>query len=313
MKILVTGGAGFIGSHLVDELVKLGHKVVVIDNLSSGEIENLNKKARFYKVDVLSPKISHIFEKERVQIVFHLAAQISVTKSIQDPIKDAKINILGSLNILKNCKRFKVKKIIFASTGGAIYGEAKMIPTKENYPLLPTSPYGIAKATVEKYLHFYGETYGLDWISLRLSNIYGQRQRSDQEAGVVAIFTQRLLKGKEVIIYGTGEQTRDFLYVKDAVNAFLLAFKKDTRKIKKRCFNVGTQKETKIIDLLAIISKILNLKPKIKKEKKREGEVFRSCLNISLIKKNLGWKPKYSLEKGLEETVKWFQQDFLKK
>jgi UDP-glucose 4-epimerase len=307
MKILVTGGAGFIGSHLVDELLKLNHKVIVIDNLSSGKIENVNKRAKFYKIDIQSPKISEIFKKERPEIIFHLAAQVNIRESVKNPKKDARINILGSLNLLQCCKKFKVKKIIFASSGGAVYGQAKVIPTKETQKLLPQSPYGIAKMATEKYLEFFGKNYGLDWISLRLSNVYGPRQRGDQETGVVAIFCKRLLKTKPIIIFGSGRQTRDFLYVKDAISAFVLVSRIDTRNFKKRCFNIGTQKETSINKLLNLISKILNIKPKVKKEEKKEGDVFRSCLDITLAKKFFGWEPKYSLEKGLKETIDWFK------
>ena len=188
MKCLVAGGAGFIGSHHVDRLIKEGHKVVVIDNLSTGKKENLNPKAKFYKLDIRDPEISQIFSREEPEIVFHYAAQIDVRKSVKDPIGDAKINILGTLNLLENCREFKIKKVIFASSGGAIYGDADIVPTPENYPEWPLSPYGIAKLTIDKYLNYYYQVFGLLYISLRFANVYGPRQDSKGEAGVVAIF-----------------------------------------------------------------------------------------------------------------------------
>ena len=198
MKCLVTGGAGFIGSHLQDRLIKDGHQVVVIDNLSTGKRENLNPKAKFYKIDVRDSKISQIFKKERSELVFHLASQIDVRKSVENPVEDAKINILGSLNVIQNFISINrqnphksTSKFIFASTGGAIYGEANVIPTPEGYPEFPLSPYGIAKLTIEKYLNYYHKVFGLSYISLRLANIYGPRQNSKGEAGVVAIFAMK--------------------------------------------------------------------------------------------------------------------------
>jgi len=304
MKILVTGGAGFIGSNLVDRLIADGYKVIVVDNLSTGKKENINEKAKFYKVDILSPKIFEIFQKEKPEIVFHLAAQINVRKSIENPIEDAKTNILGSLNIFEASKKFKVKKIIFTSTGGAIYGSAKIIPTPENYPPKPQSPYGIAKLTIENYLDFYKKVYKIDYLSLRLSNVYGPRQDPKGEAGVVAIFIDKLLKGKRPTIFGSGEQTRDFIFVADVVEALI---KSINYKGKEKIFNVGTGIETSINKLFKLISKILKKKISPKYAPEKPGEIKRSCLAISKIKKELKWRPKYNLEEGLKETIKWFK------
>lgn len=303
MKILITGGAGFIGSHLVDRLIKDGHQVVVIDNLSTGKKENLNKKAKFYKVDIQGPKISQIFKKEKPEVVFHLAAQIDVRKSVENPIEDAKINILGSLNILESCQKSKVKKIIFASTGGAIYGEAKIISTPEDYPANPLSPYGIEKLTIEKYLDYYWKIFKISYISLRLANVYGPRQNSKGEAGVIAIFCDKILCGKQPIIYGNGKQTRDFVFVDDVAEANILAM--ESKKI--GIFNIGTEKETDINTIFEKIKKLIGVKCKKIHAPAKSGEQKRSCLDYTKAKKELGWQPKYSLENGLRETINYFK------
>jgi UDP-glucose 4-epimerase len=311
-KILVTGGAGFIGSHLVDALIERGHRVVVIDNLSTGKRENVNKKAKFYKIDICSPKIGEIFKKEKPGIVFHFAAQINVRKSVKNPLFDAKVNILGSLNIIQNfiqhqtshlkhlTSPLKLPTFIFASTGGAIYGKAKKIPTPEDYPANPISPYGISKLAVENYLKFYKENFGLKFISLRFSNVYGPRQDPKGEAGVVAIFIEKLLKRERPTIFGDGNQTRDFIFVEDVVSACLKAME---YKGKKEIFNIGTGIETSINKLYEIISKLLKTKIKPKYIPEKPGDLKRSCLDISLVKRELKWKTKYNLEKGLEKTI----------
>jgi UDP-glucose 4-epimerase len=319
-KILVTGGAGFIGSHLVDKLIEKGHQVVVIDNLSTGKKENLNPKAKFYQADICDPKISEIFQKEKPEIVFHFAAQIDVRKSVENPIDDANINILGSLNLIQNFIRTSISwsnsnnsniqaspTFIFASSGGAIYGEADIIPTPETHPENPESPYGIAKLTIEKYLHFYKKTYGLNYISLRFSNIYGPRQNSKGEAGVIAIFTDKILDNKSPTIFGDGNQTRDFLFVKDAVTAAILALNAELPQDVSPIFNVGTGVETSINQIFKLLTKEIkkDIKPKYAPAKK--GDLMRSCLDISKIKKVFSWQPKYKLKEGLRETINWLK------
>lgn len=299
MKCLVTGGAGFIGSHLVDKLIEQNHKVVIIDNLSTDKKENLNPKADFYKIDIQEERISQIFKKEKPEIIFHLAAQINLRKSVENPIEDAKINILGSLNILENCRKFKIKKIVFASTGGAIYGEADVIPTPEDYPVFPLSPYGIAKLTTEKYLNYYYKVFGLPFVSLRLANVYGPRQNSKGEAGVVAIFCDKMLTGKQPIINGNGKQTRDFVYVEDVIGASILAMKKN----KSGIFNIGTAKETDVNTIFEMLKKIIRSTCKEIHGPGQKGEQKRSCLDYSKAKKELGWQPKYRLEEGIKETL----------
>ncbi|MCD6232864.1 SDR family oxidoreductase [bacterium] len=305
MKILVTGGCGFIGSHLTDKLIAGGHQVVVIDNLSTGKKENLNPRADFHNLDICDSKISQIFQTENPEIVFHLAAQIDVRQSVKNPISDAKINILGSLNLLGNCQNAGVKKVIFASTGGAIYGDTDVIPTPENHLEKPESPYGICKLTVEKYLHFYKKTYGLNSVILRFANVYGPRQNSEGEAGAIAIFCDKMLKNEEVIINGDGEQTRDFVFVNDVVEAALLAMEKE----KSGIYNIGTAKETSINEIFKRIKELTNSNCQEIHGPAKPGEQKRSCLDYSLAKKELGWRPKYSLEEGLKETTKWFRQN----
>jgi len=299
MKFLVTGGAGFIGSHLVDRLIKEGHKVAVIDNLSTGRKENLNPKAKFYKIDICSYRISQIFKKEKPEVVFHYAAQIDVRKSVKDPVEDAKINILGTLNILENCKKYNIRKVIFASTGGAIYGDADIVPTPETYPELPLSPYGIAKLTIEKHLSYYYKVFGLPYVSLRLANVYGPRQNSKGEAGVVAIFCDKMLSKKQPIINGDGKQTRDFVFVDDVVEANISALKKD----KVGIFNIGTARETDVNTLFKKLRELTDSKCAKIHGPTLPGEQKRSCLDYSEAKRELGWQPKYSLDKGLKKTV----------
>lgn len=301
MKILVTGGAGFIGSHLVDNLIKEGHKVCIIDNLSTGRKGSINSLAKFYKTDICSPGISKIFKKEKPKAVFHYAAQIDVRKSTKEPIKDANINILGTLNVLENCKKFRVKKFIFASSVG-VYGEPSKLPSEENHHLNPISPYSITKLAIEKYLNHY-KNQGLDFVALRYANIYGPRQSGKGEGGVIAIFIENILKNKKILIYGNGKQTRDFLYVNDAVSAAVKALESPSGLI----LNIGTNNSINIGNLLDKISSKLNKKINPVFKPQRYGEIINSKLSFAKAKKRIGWIPKYNLEKGLEETIKWFK------
>ncbi|MDP3882999.1 MAG: GDP-mannose 4,6-dehydratase [Candidatus Staskawiczbacteria bacterium] len=302
-NILITGGVGFIGSHLVDKLIKDGHGVAIIDNLSTGRKENLNSNAVFYGLDIQSPEVSEVFEKEKPEIIFHYAAQIDVRKSVEDPIESAKTNILGSLNILENCRKFGVKKIVFASTGGAIYGEADVIPTPESYTARPVSPYGIEKLIVEHYLDFYKKECGLDYLILRFANVYGPRQNSKGEAGVIAIFCDNILDGKNPIINGDGKQTRDFVFVNDVVSCNILGLEKN----KTGVFNVGTGKETDINAIFQKINGFFGSKDKEIHVPAKKGEQQRSCLDIKKAERDLGWHPECKLEDGLKQTIKWFK------
>ena len=303
MKYIVTGGAGFIASHIVDKLIEQKNEVAVIDNLSTGKKENLNPKAVFYKIDIQDSKISEIFKKEKPDIVFHYAAQIDVRKSVENPIESAKTNILGSLNILENCRNFGVKKIIFASSGGAIYGETKIIPTPEGCPAQPISPYGIEKLVVENYLHFYKKEYGLDYLILRFANVYGPRQNSKGEGGVVAIFCAKLLDGSHPVVNGDGKQTRDFIFVDDIIKANILGLNKNESGV----FNIGTGVETDINTVFEKLKEMFGSKVQETHGPGKAGEQKRSCLNCAKAEEELGWTAKYNLENGLKDTLLWFK------
>jgi len=300
-KILVTGGAGFIGSTLADKLISQGHEVVIIDDLSSGKREYLNPAAKFYQVDIASPKVAEIFKSECFDFVFHLAAQIEVSKSMVDPKFDNAVNVLGGFNILENARLNGVKKIIFTSTGGAIYGDATEVPTPESYPTYPVSFYGIHKLTYEKYLNCYRQAYGFDYTVLRFANVYGPRQFKGGEAGVIAIFIDNAVKGLESTQYGDGKQTRDFVYVDDVVNALARAQEISYQGE----INIGSGIETNLLDIRRDISKALGAEPVIKEAPSRPGEQRRSCLSPKLAKKILDWEPKVDLEEGVKRTIAW--------
>jgi UDP-glucose 4-epimerase len=299
-KILVTGGAGFIGSNLVDSLIEKKHEVTVIDNLATGNKKNVNVKSRLFVKDIRDD-LNSLFSEGRFDYVFHLAAQANIRKSLENPKEDASINILGSLNIIDNCVKHKVKKIIFSSTGGAIYSKEAKLPCHEDSEIKPESPYGLAKFSVENYLRIIKNIYGLDYCILRYSNVYGPRQDAKGEAGVVSIFIDRLLKGEDLLVFGDGEQTRDFIYVKDVVNANVLAMEKNLSDV----FNVGTGKGISVNALAKMLLKLTNKKSKIIYGNAIAGELLRNSLDASKLSAK-GWKIEYNLEKGLKETYEWF-------
>lgn len=308
MKILVTGGAGFIASHIVDRLIEEGHEVIVVDNLYSGFRKNLNPKAKFYQVDICDEeKIKKIFDKERPELVNHHAAHNNALKSIEDPVFDAKVNIQGSLNIISNSLRTNVKKIIYASSGGLSYGEPEYMPMDENHPIRPTSPYGNSKYMVEEYLRVFGDK-GLKFTSLRYASVFGPRQNPLGEVGVIAIFIGMLLNKKRPTIFGDGTQTRDFVFIDDIVRANMLAMDKGDNDV----FNVGTQKETSVQEILDIIKELTgsNVLPIYGEE--RPSDIKRCCLDITKIKKVMGWSPQHDIKKGLSKTVDYFRGEFKK-
>ncbi len=304
MKVLVTGGAGFIGSHLVDRLVQEGHEVVVVDNLSTGKRRNLNRAARFFKLDIQSWRLERVFRNERPNIVMHLAAQMDVRKSVEDPIFDAQVNVLGMLNVLQQAIRHGVRKLVFSSSGGAIYGEQEMYPAPESHVTKPLSPYGISKLCGEQYLSYYQRVSGLQIVSLRYANVYGPRQDPDGEAGVVAIFIQKLLNNEQAIVNGNGRQTRDFVYVEDVVEANLAVLSQETQ----GTYNVGTGEETSINDLLRILVAHTNSTCKEVHGPAKSGEQIRSVIDSSKLRQELSWEPRVELSEGLKRTVEYFRE-----
>jgi UDP-glucose 4-epimerase len=303
-KVLVTGGAGFIGSHVADKLIHNGYNVVIIDNLSAGKVDNVNKKAKFYNVDIRSSEVERVFEKEKPGFVCHLAAQKDVRVSVNDPALDAQINILGTINILENCRKFSVKKIVFASTGGAIYGEQEVFPAPETHPARPISPYGITKLVAEHYMYYYHVVHGLDYISLRYANVYGPRQDPDGEAGVVAIFIRKMLSGDVPTIFGSGEQTRDFVYVEDVAEANILSLKYEGNS---HIFNIGTGVETSINQLYSHLASILEPSQDVRYGEPKEGEQLRSVIDSSRAFRDFNWQPLTPLRDGLQKTCDSFK------
>jgi UDP-glucose 4-epimerase len=303
MKILVTGGAGFIGSHLVDALVGLGHPVVVVDNLSSGLRQNINPEAKFYQVNIRDQELASIFEREKPQMVYHHAAQIDVRKSADNPILDAEENILGSLNVITNCHRYGVKRIIYASTGGAIYGEVEYLPADEKHPINPISQYGVSKHAVEHYLYLYGALYGLDYVILRYSNVYGPRQSPRGEAGVVAIFAAQMLMGERPTIFGRGDKTRDYVYVSDVVQANILALEQGKNDI----YNIGVGVETSDQQIFDTLAEVLGYKGAPIYAPYRKGEIHRICLDRSKAQEDLGWSPRFSLKEGITAAAEYYR------
>lgn len=314
MKILVTGGCGFIGSHVVDALVSAGHDVAIIDNLSSGKLENKNEKARFYHADICDRQVDAILRDERPDIIDHHAAQISVPQSVNDPLGDAEVNIKGTLRLLELTRLHRVRRFIFSSTGGAIYGEATTVPTPEEYVPQPASPYAISKFSAEHYIRFYGAHHGIEYVILRYSNVYGPRQIPHGEAGVVAIFTEAFLKQElPTINHFPGEpqgMVRDYCYVKDIASANLLAVHTDRRGV----FNIGTGRGTTTRDLYRSILRAVrahgvDLGPSFDDPRTggaREGDIKVSRLNAQRAQTELGFRTTYPLEAGLEETVAWY-------
>lgn len=306
MKILVTGGAGFIGSHVADAFIEQGHDVVIVDNLSMGNEKNINPRARFVKLNIQDPEIFALFEKEKFDVVDHHAAQMDVRLSVADPIFDATNNILGTINLLQAAVKYGVKKFIFVSSGGAIYGEHDYFPADEEHPTRPLSPYGITKLACEKYLYFYHHVHQLNFVILRYANIYGPRQNPKGEAGVIAIFASRLLTGGQPVINGNGLQTRDYVYVGDVVRANLKALDYKGNDY----FNIGTGIETNVNELFHHVNHLTNANEKEAHGPAQPGEQLRSVLNNHKAKTFLGWTPQVSLKEGLANTVEFFRNYF---
>jgi UDP-glucose 4-epimerase len=307
-KIVVTGGAGFIGSHICDELVAQGHQVWAADNLSTGNKKNLSSKINLAKVDLKDSKqIQQFIEEIKPEAIFHLAAQVNVRTSLESPLKDAKNNILGSINLFKAAGKEGAKKIVYSSTGGAVYGDPEKNPCQETDRIAPLCPYGVSKYSVEKYLEMYAKLFNFNWIVLRYANVYGPRQDPKGEAGVVSIFTEQLLNNKQPYINGDGEQTRDFVYVKDVARANLKALESNNSN---EVFNIGTGQPTSINKLYTQIKEAIGSEIDPKHHPAIAGEVKDTYLDISKAKDQLYWKPRYSLDRGIKETVAWMKADF---
>lgn len=303
MKILVTGGAGFIGSHVVDLYVERGYQVVVVDDLSTGTSSNLNPAATFYEMDVRDPEVAEIFEREKPDVVNHHAAQMDVRKSVLDPIFDADVNILGSLRLIEHSKNFGVRQFIYISSGGAVYGEPEYLPCDETHPINPICQYGASKHTVEHYLFMYRVNYAMDFTVLRYPNVYGPRQNPRGEAGVVAIFTGQMLESQKVVINGDGKQTRDFVYVADCARANLLAL---TSGSVNGVFNLGSGRGTSVNEIFTELKSITSyLLPPVHGPVKL-GETRRIYLDANKAGRELGWRPTVDLKEGLERSVAYF-------
>ena len=307
MKILVTGGAGFIGSHLVDRLIQLGHEVVVVDNLATGYRHNLNPCAKFYEASLLDSTLDEIFQREKPDIVNHYAAQNGVRQSNADPVFDAQHNIIGSIRLIQCCIDHGVKKVVYASSGGTVYGEPIYLPVDEVHPIAPISPYGISKHTVEHYLFLASANAGLNYTVLRYANIYGPRQHPHGGAGVIGIFAESMLKGRPPTIFGDGSSTRDYLFISDAIEANLLALTGGNREI----YHASSGKQISLNELFCrlkgIIGSITDCKAVAEMSpvyaEPRLGEIHRIALSPEKIQRDLGWVPQISLQDGLEQTV----------
>jgi UDP-glucose 4-epimerase len=302
VRILLTGGAGFIGSHIADRLLARGHEVAIVDDLSSGKRENVPEEAELYVRDIRSG-CADVFQEFRPQTLCHQAAQMDVRRSVREPDFDADINVLGTIRLLQNCVRYGVQKFIFASTGGAIYGEQREFPAPEDHPQYPVSPYGVSKLAAERYLHFYGVQYGISYAALRYANVYGPRQDPHGEAGVVAIFSGNLSAGKASTINGSGEQTRDYVYVGDVARANVLPLEGEAPN---GAYNVGTGIETSVNELYDRMRRLSgrNLLPQ--RGPQPPGEQERSCVDPSRAARALNWWPEVDLDTGLKETLRSF-------
>jgi UDP-glucose 4-epimerase len=310
MKILVTGGAGFIGSQVADGYLREGHEVVVLDSLVHGRRENVPAGARFVEADVRSPEAARLVEEGGFHVLNHHAAQMDVRVSVQEPLFDLDVNLAGTLNLLEAARRGGVERVLFISSGGVVYGEPETRPTPEDAPKGPQSPYGVTKLTGEYYLSYYHQVHGLEYVALRYSNVYGPRQDPHGEAGVVAIFSTRLLERKPLTLFGDGSQTRDYVFVEDVVAANLLLTRAElprARSIDERGFNVGTGEETSVNELARLLREVSGIEVPVQHAPARAGELKHSSLDASRLRA-LGWQPRTSLSDGLGRTFRWIEE-----
>jgi UDP-glucose 4-epimerase len=304
MKVLVTGGAGFIGSHVVDLYLANGFEVVIVDNLSTGRLSNINPRATFYQVDIRNPELKDVFAKERPDYVNHHAAQMDVRRSVLDPQYDIDVNIRGSINVIECAWKYGAKRIVYISSGGAVYGEPIYLPCDEEHPILPICPYGASKHTVEHYLHMYYVNYGLRYTVLRYANVYGPRQDPQGEAGVIAIFTGRMLNGQGTLINGDGNQERDFVYVGDCARANLLAL---ARTSEGAIYNLGSGYGTSVNEIFRQLKKITGYQLDAVYGPAKIGETRQIYLKVDKARQELDWTPSVSLDEGLAQTVEYFR------
>ena len=302
MRILVTGGAGFIGSHVVDAYLAVGHDVAVVDDLSTGRREQVHPQARFYQIDIRDPGLDELFARERPEVVSHQAARANVRESLEKPLLYAEVNVLGSLNVLECCRRHGVRKIIYASTGGAVYGEPQTLPVAEDHPINPLDPYGASKHHVEHYLYLYRVNYGLEYTVLRYPNVYGPRQDPYGEAGVVAIFSGQMLNNGRPVINGSGEQERDFVYVSDVARANVLALARGDGGV----YNIGSGVGTSVNRIFELLAELTGYAGPVVHGPPKRGEVFKVYLDARRARQDLGWAPEVELEEGLTRTVAYF-------
>jgi UDP-glucose 4-epimerase len=311
-RVLITGGAGFIGSHAADLFLANGYEVEILDNLSSGRRENVPAAATLHVADIGSAEAGQLIREGKFDIVCHFAAQIDVRKSVADPVFDATVNIVGSLNLIESVRQSGyATRFIFSSTGGAIYGDFVPVPTVEGMPKDPESPYGIAKLSVEYYLGYYGRLHGLDTVALRYANVYGPRQDPHGEAGVVAIFCNRILKGEALTVFGEGTQTRDYVYAGDVARANLAAAESTlprAAQVDVRAYNVGTGKETSVLELANELQRSAGSNVPVHHAPARLGEQARSVVNIEKSGRELGWSPQVALSDGLRKTFEFFAE-----
>jgi UDP-glucose 4-epimerase len=304
MKIMVTGGAGFIGSHVTDLLIEVGHQVVVVDNLSTGRRSNLNPHAVFYEVDIRSSEMEHVFAQEKPEVICHHAAQMDVRRSMDDPLFDADVNIIGSIKLAQLAIRYGTRKFIHISSGGAAYGEPEYLPCDEAHPIKPLCHYGASKYTFELYLHVFNANYNIDYSVIRYPNVYGPRQDPHGEAGVVAIFTGRMLRGDEVTINGTGEQVRDYVFVTDCARSNVMLLEQGSRHV----YNLGSGIGTTVNEIFQQLKYITGYPKPAMYGPAKAGETFKIYLNASRADRELGWRPSIPLEEGLQRTVDYFKE-----
>jgi UDP-glucose 4-epimerase len=304
VKIVVTGGAGFIASHIVDAYIQAGHEVHVIDDFSTGEEKNLNQRVKLHRLDITSPKTAELIRQIKPDILNHHAAQMDVRHSVADPTFDARVNILGFINLLEAGKDTAVQKVIFSSSGGAVYGDREPVPADEQHPTIPLSPYGVSKLTGELYLGYYHLNFGMPFVALRYANVYGPRQNSKGEAGVVAIFISQLLSGKSPIINGDGKQTRDYVFVGDVVRANVAAL--TTSHVGP--VNIGTGRETDVVTICELLRQSLGSTIAAVHGPAKLGEQRRSCLDVSLAARVLNWRPEITLQSGLATTIAYYRE-----